>query len=352
MSEFKKIQLLIVVSILLLTAACSESSSNSKQDSYSSANTAANSTVNLPRNKIEEDVSKGRLPPQKSAGNGVGSGSGNGNEGGGGGNLERLPPVTQQVSLAQAEQTQTEPTTVERKIIRNADLQLEVDAPSDVQSKIASIVGNKGGFVIESTQNSGSAAAENRGAVTMTARVPAAKFDESLQEIRGTASRVIVETVKGEDVTEEFIDIEARLKTQKALEAQFLEIMKQAKTVEDALNVQRELADVRGEIEKVEGRKKFLENQASFSTIKIRLQTPVTFSANSEGFLPRLRQSASGGFNFAVNFVLGLVAFLIGVLPFIILIVLPILLIIRYFWRKWRRRKIADEIVREEIKDE
>ncbi len=94
----------------------------------------------------------------------------------------------------------------------------------------------------------------------MTIRVPSEKFDETLNEIRKNSNRVIVETVKGEDVTEEFIDIEARLKTKKALEEQFLEIMKRSNSVEEALNVQRELAEVRGEIEQIEGRKRFLEN--------------------------------------------------------------------------------------------
>ena len=73
---------------------------------------------------------------------------------------------------------------------------------------------------------------------------------------------VIQKTVKGEDVTEEFIDIEARLKAKRALEQQFVEIMKRANSVNDALNVERQLSDVRGEIEKIEGRKRFLENRA------------------------------------------------------------------------------------------
>jgi hypothetical protein len=185
----------------------------------------------------------------------------------------------------------------------------------------------------------------------MTVRVPAAKFDESLGEIRKAANRVIVETVKGQDVTEEFIDIEARLKTQKALEAQFLEIMKQAKTVEDALNVQSEIAGVRGEIEKVEGRKRFLENQTSFSTIKIQLKSTTAFSANSAGFFYQLSESVSDGFSAAMNFVLGLINNVIALLPFLIFIVLPIYLVIRYFLRKSRKQKSSGDIAREEIKN-
>ncbi len=204
--------------------------------------------------------------------------------------------------------------------------------------------------MIESTQRNSSSSVTTRDEVTMTVRVPAAKFNESLDEIRKASSRVIVETVKGQDVTEEFVDIEARLKTKKALEAQFLEIMKQGKTVADALSVQRELADVRGEIEQIEGRKRFLENQTSLSTIKVRLQTPTAYSPSSSGFFYQLGNAISSGFDFALKFILGLVYFVIAILPFLIFVVLPIYLLLRYFWRRLRARKTAREIVEEEIK--
>ncbi|MGI8788542.1 MAG: DUF4349 domain-containing protein [Pyrinomonadaceae bacterium] len=277
------------------------------------------------------------------------------NTGGDSGRLSEPKSVntpSAQISLNQAEQTQTAPIVTERKIIRDADLQLETDAPEEAQNKIAQIAESKGGFVVETQTSSSDVRAATRDTVTMTVRVPAAKFNESLDEIRKTASRVIVETVKGQDVTEEFIDIEARLKAKKALEEQFLEIMKRSNSVADALNVQRELANVRGEIEQIEGRKRFLENQASLSTIKIRLQTPAAFSANSKGFFYRLAESIGSGFDAALTFILGFVTVLIAVTPFLLLIVLPIYLVLRYLWKRLRKRKLASEIVREEIKVE
>lgn len=269
----------------------------------------------------------------------------------GGENQPNNAPAAQ-LLLNQAEQTQTVPTVVERKIIRNAELTLEANAPEEAQRKIAQISESKGGFVVESTQSSSDAKAMPRDTVTMTVRVPAAKFDEALSEIRQAANRVIVENIKGQDVTEEFIDIEARLKTQKALEAQFLEIMKQANSVENALKVQTEIARVRGEIEKIEGRKRFLESQASLSTIKATLRTPAAFSANSSGFFYQLRQAFGRGFDAALSFILIFVTALIALLPFLLLIVLPIYLVIRYLLRKNRKRQTADEIAREEIKTE
>jgi hypothetical protein len=258
-----------------------------------------------------------------------------------------------QVTLDQAGKSQPTPVTVtERKIIRNADLSLEANSPDESAAKITTIAESKGGFVIESQKQSSDTKTTKTDVVTMTVRVPAAKFNESLDEIRKTGNRIIVETVKGEDVTEQFIDMEARLKAKRALEEQFLEIMKRGNTVQDALNVQRELATVRGEIEQIEGKKRFLENQAAFSTLKIRLQSPAVFSTSSTGFFYQLGQAITRGFDAAMNFVLVLITLVIALLPFLIFIVLPIYLLIRYFLRRSKKQKLASEIARDEIKNE
>ncbi len=284
--------------------------------------------------------------------------SSEGKAGGGGGGDKigsssgSAEPVAEKISLEQSDQTQNAPAVFERKIIRNANLTLETNAPEEAQQKITAIAESKGGFVIESSQSSSDAQATTRDTVTMTIRIPAAKFNETLDEIRKTSSRVIVETVKGQDVTEEFIDIEARLKTKKALEEQFLGIMKQSKSVEDALNVQRELADVRGEIEQIEGRKRFLENQSSLSTVKIELQSPTAFSANSAGFFYQLGQAFSTGFSGALSFILVFVTALIALVPVLLFVVLPIYLLMRYLLKRNRKQKLASEIAREEIRHE
>lgn len=330
----KKVALIAVLFSAFLTA-CSRAESNTSAYSKPSYESAANTAVVSSADKSGGGGGGGRTEK------GSGSGSGSGNA-----------PATAQVSLNQAEQTQTAPVVVERKIIRNADLTLEANAPEEAQTKITQIAEKKGGFVVETQSSASDVKTSTRDTVSMTVRVPAAKFDEAMTEIRAAASRVIAENVKGEDVTEEFIDIEARLKTQKALEAQFLEIMKRSNTVEDALNVQTQIAQVRGEIEKIEGRKRFLESQASLSTLKITLRTPTAFSANSAGFFYQLKEAFSTGFDAALSFILVLVTMLIALLPFLLLVVLPLYFVIRYFIRKNRRQKLADEIVREEIKVE
>jgi hypothetical protein len=247
---------------------------------------------------------------------------------------------------------ETQPPVIqERKIIRNGELTLETDLPEEAQRAIGTIVESKGGFVIESQQSSNDLRGATRDTVTMKVRVPAEKFNEALDEIRKTGTRVIVETVKGEDVTEEFVDIEARLKAKKLLETQIMEIMKRSNSVEDALSVQKELGTVRGEIEQIEGRKRFLENQSSLSTITLRIQTPTALTGNSTRFFYRLGEAFSTGYNAALTFILFLVTLLIAVLPFLLLVVLPLVLIARYLIkRRPRASKSILEIAKEEIK--
>ncbi len=274
-----------------------------------------------------------------------------GGGGGGGGREEERAPTAAEpaATLAQAEQTQTQ---IVRKIIRNADLSLEAESPEDTQRRIAGIAESMNGFVVESQQSSSDARQTTRDVANMTIRVPADQFQAALDEIRQAAGRVVTETIKGQDVTEEFIDIEAQIKAKKALEAQFMEIMKRANTVEAALDVQRQLAEVRGEIERIEGRLRFLENQSALSTIKVRIQTPTAISSNTTGFSYRLTESFGDGLDIALNFVLGLVTLIIGILPFALFIVLPGFLIGKRLWRRQKRSMTVSDIAKEEIETE
>jgi uncharacterized protein DUF4349 len=248
----------------------------------------------------------------------------------------------QNVSLNQADAANTASQAIERKIIRNANLTVEVTAPADNQRKITSIAESHQGFVVtsEATQSTTDDKAKPQVTINLVVRVPAAQFNQVMEEIRATATRVLQEKITGQDVTEDFIDLEARIKNQKALEAQFIEIMKRAGKVEDALEVQRQLADVRTEIEKLEGRKRFLENQASLSTITLTMQSP-TQIVNAIGFWYSIRSAFADGVDVAAAIILFLIRAVIALLPLLIFIVLPFGLIARLVSRRIRRQRLA-----------
>jgi hypothetical protein len=251
-------------------------------------------------------------------------------------------PSTAQVSLKQADQSQSMAEAMNRKILRDAELTLEVGTPAEVQRKITAIAETLGGFVVTSeSKQRQTGEGKQVLEVNLVVRVPATQFGSALDQIRGTASRIIQEKITGQDVTEEFIDLEARIKTQKALESQFLEIMKQAHKVEDALEVQRQTAEVRTEIEKLEGRKRFLENRASLSTITINLQSPAGIVVNTSGFGRDIHEAVVDSVDIAREIVLFLIRFVIVMIPIFILLILPGWLILRYVLRRIRKNQIG-----------
>jgi hypothetical protein len=249
---------------------------------------------------------------------------------------------SQQVSLKQADQSQAMAEVFDRKIIRDADLTVEVAAPMEAQRKITSMAESLGGFVVTSeskVQDIGDGKQDVE--VNLVVRVPATQFEAALDQIRSMGRGVIPEKITGQDVTEEFIDLEARIKTQKALESQFLEIMKQANKVGDALEVQRQIADVRTEIEKLEGRKRFLESRASLSTITVNLQSPAAVALNASGFGRNIRGAVVESVDVASAIVLFFIRFVIVMIPIFILIILPAWLLTRYVLSRTRKMQFA-----------
>lgn len=254
----------------------------------------------------------------------------------------------QTVSLKDAQTSQQSQGTTERKIIRNADLTLETESPSDGQRKVAAIAEARGGFVVTSDARQRQTDGESKPemVVTVVVRVPAAQFGAALDEIRPLGSRVSQEKITGQDVTEEYIDLEARIRSKQALEAQFLEIMKQARSVTDALEVQRQLSEVRSEIERLEGRRRFLENQSSLSTITVTLQ-PSQPLVSTSGFFYKVKRAFGSGLDIAASITLFLIQFIVGMIPIVLLIFLPIFLLLRYMLRRWRRARLAQKLAQE-----
>jgi hypothetical protein len=247
------------------------------------------------------------------------------------------------VSLNESEKAEQISAATDRKIIRNADLTIEVTSPTETQSKVVSITEAHGGFVVnsEAKQRDNGDASNRTLDIKLVVRIPENQFGAVLDKVRGLANNRKEEKVTGQDVTEEFIDLEARIKTQRALETQFLQIMKQAGNIEDALAVQRQIADVRTEIEKLEGRRRFLENRSSLSTIVVNILAPKPIAVNTSGFGRSVRDAVSESVDVGAEIVLFFVRFVIVMIPITLLLLLPGGLLLRYFIRRARRMRLA-----------
>jgi Domain of unknown function (DUF4349) len=253
---------------------------------------------------------------------------------------------SQKVSLTEIDKAEVTNEAADRRIIRNADITMEVDSTTDAQHRVTSIAESHGGFVVtsEAKQRENIDPSKRTLDIKLVVRIPADKFGPTLAQIKQLAGNLPESNVTGQDVTEDFIDLEARIKTQKALELQFLQIMKQADTVEDALQVQRQIAEVRTEIEKLEGRKRFLENRSSLSTITVNIRAPKMIAVNPSGVGHSLRDAVSDSLELASGMFVFFVSTVIVMMPVLIFVVLPSGLVLRYFVRRAKRVRLAQAL--------
>ena len=151
-----------------------------------------------------------------------------------------------------------------RIIVRTVQLALEVDDVADSIEEISQSVQRDGGWVVSTDRSS-----KHYGYIAV--RVPAAKLDEALKWMRGVGVDVLSEASTSTDVTDEYYDLRSRVKSLQATEEALIRLLDRAADVEDALEVQRELARVQVEVEAHKGRIKLLEETAAFSLVNISL---------------------------------------------------------------------------------
>lgn len=156
----------------------------------------------------------------------------------------------------------------ERMIVRNGEMSLVVVDVLKSRDEIASLTSRLDGYVVSSSISG--IEQELRGNIAI--RVPDSKFEQAMSELRKMAVRVTSERTSSQDVTEEYVDLESRLKNAQATESQYLVLLDRANTVEEILKVQESLSRVRQEIEQLKGRMQYLERTSSTSLISVHLE--------------------------------------------------------------------------------
>ncbi len=230
--------------------------------------------------------------------------------------------------------------TAERMVVRTASLDLIVPDTDQALDDIQAMARQLGGYVVsvEAYQYQ-----EGRQA-TVTFRVPAENLDTALDRLRALATTVRWESVSGQDVTEEYVDIQSRLRHLEAKEKQLLEFLERAEDTEAVLAVYEHLSQTQAEIEQVKGRMQYLENQAALATVTVSL-TPDEMAQplDTGGWnLPATVRSAVEALLDVLEFtVKALIYIVIVVLPALILAALPlggIFLLVRWLVRRRRQK--------------
>ena len=164
------------------------------------------------------------------------------------------------------------PPTEERMIVRTGEMSLVVEDVVDAKDEIAQLAIRYGGYVV-SSRISGEEQ-DMRGYISI--RVPDDKFETAVAELRNLAVRVTSESTDSQDVTEEYVDLQSRLKNAEATENQYLALLEKATDVEDILRIYERLSQVRSEIEQIKGRMQYLERTSSMSLVTVRLEPEAT----------------------------------------------------------------------------
>ncbi len=215
----------------------------------------------------------------------------------------------------------------ERKLIREGEIGFETGDVAETRTAILKAVKDMGGYIgRDEAMNQ-----TDRQQHTMLIRVTSEKFDELLAAVSKNASRIESQNIRVLDVTEEYIDVEARVKTKKELEARYMALLQKAAKVEEILNIERELANLRSEIESIEGRLKFLKDQVSYSSLTVNFYERTTASY---GFWSKIGSAVKNGWNLLMALLVGMV----NIWPVILIIAAAVFLLVRYERRKRRAK--------------
>jgi len=180
-----------------------------------------------------------------------------------------IPPAPEG---GEAYKTEVTPVTLDRMIVRTGEMSVVVENVLKARDDIAQLAARFDGYVVASSI--WGEEAEMRGWISI--RVPDEKFEPALTELRNLAIRVKSESTSSQDVTEEYIDLESRLKNAEATEKQYLALLEKATDVEDILRIYERLSQVRQEIEQIKGQMQYLERTASMSIISVSLEPQAT----------------------------------------------------------------------------
>lgn len=189
---------------------------------------------------------------------------------------------------------------IEKKIIKTANISFGVSDYKISKPNIDSIIVKHKGYTASENENNSSYSISN----TIVIRVPAENFTKLLEELEGEAEQFESKSINTSDVTEEYIDIIKRLENKKKVEAQYIELLKKARTIAEILEVNEHIRALREEIEAKEGRLNYLKNQVGFSTITLYVHED--YGTVSYGFFHKVTDALGGGWEGFLGFIIGL----------------------------------------------
>lgn len=212
---------------------------------------------------------------------------------------------------------------LERKLIKEGRVEFETSDMAETRRTVTEAVKKNKSYVSSDQEYKSPGRISN----TVVIRVPANQFDQLLKEVTAGVEKYDTKEIHVRDITEEFVDIEARLKTKKELEQRYIDLLKQAKNVTEIVEIEKQANELRTDIESVEGRLKYLQNNVAFSTLSVTFYENVP---HETVFGQKFRNGFRNGWDNLIWFFV----MLVNIWPFVLLGILA-----GWGIRRYRRRK-------------
>lgn len=217
------------------------------------------------------------------------------------------------------------------KIIKTGRISIEVDDYATSLIAIKQLIGSNNGYIASENEQRNDYRVSN----TIVIRVLNDHFDQLMEGIASKAGKLNYKNVDLRDVTEEYTDLAARMKTKKEVEQRYLEILKTAKTVKDILEVEDKLRYIREEIESTEARLKYLDDKVQYSTITLEMSQELDYNPPAPmqvSFFDKLGKAVKGGW----NGLLGGILIFVNAWPFVVVLIAIAILV-----RRWRNKRAS-----------
>ncbi len=214
---------------------------------------------------------------------------------------------------------------VPKKIIHTADIRFKVDDLRKAETSIKTRVQAMGGYISNTNQSRQSGNLEN----SWTIRIPAEKFEKFLGDVEKESVFTESKNVSAEDVTAEYVDNYLRIKSKQKVFERYLELLKQAKNVQDIMAVEEQIRVIREEIEAKEGRQKYLNDQVAYSTVTLNFyQETESSSAPEQPFYVKIWKNFVEGWNSFFAMIIGL----FYLIPYF-LVLWGVIYLLKKWWR-------------------
>lgn len=244
--------------------------------------------------------------------------------------MEEMIPITrQELSSPPPLPPRETKEVIKKKIIKDGRIGIEVDNLEQTKKQIDSLVVKYGGYYANERLNN----SDWQISYNLKIRIPSNSFEKLIGEIETGGGEIKYKEIDARDVTDQFIDLEIRLENKKNYLKKYNDLLKQAKSVKDILEIEERIRGIEEEIESTTGRLKYLSDLVDYSTLDLEISKPKDNKYQPEKrdkFTKRLKHALSKGWFGFVDFIV----FVIKIWPFWIIVG-----IIVYAWKKYRNRK-------------